>query len=368
MPGGAGAALGGATTGGYAGTSAAQGGASGSAAVDVPSQRCEMAVGDWCEELFAGDSLRSYFIALNGKGNVILAGQSGDDLVAAEYTPGGQILWSHTFGTDEYDFAEGLAIDADDNIVVGGSITQIDNDGTQPIVTKLSPQGRVLWQREPGGSLRSTGLTLDASGNAILVTQTPDVVAYSPEGDLLWKWASDKIPGAGSPLIDASGNILLVTSNGTNETLTKLSPTGAWLSDTPFDAADPSPGAGVLDQNGELLFVSLNNDNTRTLWRYSLTKDLVWKVALTKDLYTADNLALDAHRNIFIVGMANDFGEPYYDSYLAKYDPDGNLLWGMALGERGGIGARGLAVGADGAVFMCGTSKSGAFVTRFTAP
>lgn len=366
MPGGAPAASGGATRGGDAGTSAAQGGAPGAGTVDVPSQPCGMAVGDWCQELFPGQSLRNYFIALNGRGNVILVGQSADDLVAAEYTPGGQILWSHTFGTDGYDYAEALAIDADDNIFVGGSTTERDTDETQPILTKLSPQGRVLWQGKPGGPLRSSGLALDANGNGIFVTQTPEVVEYSSEGDLLWRWPPSK-PGTGSPLVDASGNILFVTSDGTNQMLTKLSPNGAWISDTPFDAADPSPDRGLLDQNGELLFLSLEGI-TRVLWRYSPTKDLIWKVDLTKDLYTADNLALDAHRNIFIVGMANDFGESYYDSYLAKYDPDGNLLWGTALGERGGPDSRGLAVAADGAVFLCGTSERGAFVTRFTPP
>ena len=104
------------------------------------------------------------------------------------------------------------------------------------------------------------------------------------------------------------------------------------------------------------------------LWRFSRATGVIWTTKLTDRLLTADQIALDARGRIFIVGMASDSGKPSYDSYLAQYDPDGELLWGQASGERGGAAARSLVVSRDGKVYITGGSASGAFVMGVSPP
>jgi outer membrane protein assembly factor BamB len=103
-------------------------------------------------------------------------------------------------------------------------------------------------------------------------------------------------------------------------------------------------------------------------WRYTASGALVWSKPIDKhNLDTADDLAVDATGNIFVVGMANDFGSPYYDTYLAEFAPDGSQVWGKKLGARVGAPQRSVAVSSEGKVFVAGSDgHSGAFLVRLT--
>jgi hypothetical protein len=64
--------------------------------------------------------------------------------------------------------------------------------------------------------------------------------------------------------------------------------------------------------------------------------------------------------------MASDFGEPYYDTFLAKYAPDGARVSGAPLGFRVGATSRDVAASPDGQVFVAGADSlaNSAFVLR----
>jgi len=71
--------------------------------------------------------------------------------------------------------------------------------------------------------------------------------------------------------------------------------------------------------------------------RYSKTGALVWEAALDQNLFDVNDIAVDAHGHVFVIGMANDFGKPYYRAYVAKYSQDGAPLGGQELGVAGGF-------------------------------
>ncbi|MEI9948703.1 MAG: hypothetical protein WDO74_06895 [Pseudomonadota bacterium] len=376
QPGGSGT-LGGASnsSGGAAGSAGSSGqtqagGASNSDPVSTPSKPCTMTAGDWCQELTSGETSNAYLITLNSQDHVILAGQKqGGGLFVAEYAPIGQNAWVHELPAGDADFVEGLTTDGNDNIFVSGSRYDPITSSIHALIAKLTPEGKVLWLREPGGLLRSTGLAVDANGNAVLATQANEVLKYSPGGDVLWRLTPNGKTGVGHPSVDADGHVLALTANATSAFLTEWSANGDPISDEKLSPVDESPTDLAFDRNGDLLAVRYEAvSRRRILWRYSRASGVVWSTALPDQLFTADQLALDARGRIFIVGMANDFGKPYYDGYLAQYDPDGKLLWGEALGMRGTSSANSLAVSRDGKVYLGGGSASGAFVMRVSPP
>jgi hypothetical protein len=102
--------------------------------------------------------------------------------------------------------------------------------------------------------------------------------------------------------------------------------------------------------------------------RYSAEGELLWSRDVVREQSEATSLEVDSSGNAFIVGKEGDVRLPKrYGTYLAKYDAEGNPLWGEALGLEGGEGARDLAVAHDGAVFVTGDypdAPTGVFIVR----
>ncbi|HEY0469093.1 MAG TPA: PQQ-binding-like beta-propeller repeat protein, partial [Polyangiaceae bacterium] len=262
-----------------------------------------------------------------------------------------------------------LSTDGNDNIFISGSLYNSITGLSHPLIAKLTPEGKLLWLREPGGLYRSVGVAVDANGNAVLVTEANEVLKYSPSGDVLWRLTPKDKTGATHPSVGVAGNILALTANTTSAFLTEWSANGDPISDEKLCPVDESPTDLAFDRTGDLLAVRYEAvTRRRILWRFSRASGVLWSTSLTDQLFTADRVALDARGRIFIVGMANDFGKPYYDSYLAQYDPDGKLLWGEALRARGNSSANSLLVSRDGKVFIAGGSVAGAFVMRVSPP
>jgi hypothetical protein len=148
--------------------------------------------------------------------------------------------------------------------------------------------------------------------------------------------------------IDASGNSYV---------------TGFYEGDTDFD---PSPATAI---------VPLGSPNTTEgfLAKYDRDGNFVWAFGLTATgagSYTGGSgysIALDASGNVLFSGAfmgTVDFdpgpGTSSFtslgdrDAFIAKYDPDGNLIWARVLGSTGSEYGTGLAVDNGNNVILCG--------------
>ena len=346
------------------------GGASHSDPTSNLSQPCRMPAGDWCQELDSGQTVNPYLITLNSQDHVIVAGRWGEGgLVVADYTPSGQNVWVRQIPASDADFAEGLTTDGNDNIFIAGSVDDRVTSLSQPLIAKLTPEGNLVWLRKLGGLFHSAGVAVDGNDNAVLSTGANELLKVSPNGDVLWRLTPKDKTGVGRPSVNAAGNILALTGNGTSTFLTEWSTNGDPISDKQLGSADQSPDNLAFDSNGELLFVRYDRaTGRRLLWRFSRATGVLWTTTLGDQLFTADQLVLDAQGNIFIAGMANDFGKSYFDTYLAQYDRNGKLLWGEPLNERGTAAPSSLAVSRDGKLYIAGGAITGAFVMRVSPP
>src|SRR4051812_12807464 len=102
----------------------------------------------------------------------------------------------------------------------------------------------------------------------------------------------------------------------------------------------------ALDPNGNVVVLSVDSNNQRRLGHYFTNNGArLWsQVVDVQHFSTVEDVAVDDAGNDFVVGMANDFGKPYYDTYVAAYGPSGDQAWGTALGYRAGSSARSVAV------------------------
>jgi PKD repeat protein len=135
-------------------------------------------------------------IAIDGSGNVIVAGFAGPnvdfgggelptagsyDVFVAKYAGSdGHYLWAKRFGgpTDEYPWA--IALDASGNVLVTGEFTGTVNFGGGPLISAgdrdvfvakyAGADGGHLWSRRSGAALMDVGngIDTDASGNVFV--------------------------------------------------------------------------------------------------------------------------------------------------------------------------------------------------------
>lgn len=146
----------------------------------------------------AGGNDSAEAVALDSQGNVVVAGTSwgGDandfDIVVLKYSPTGVPLWNQRYnGIGVWDEARSLAIDAGNNVLVGG-FTQ----GYWALL-KFSSAGNTVWSvLEPAGTGEIADLAIDGAGNIFAVGsedfgQEPfrydfGVAKYSAGGSRLW--------------------------------------------------------------------------------------------------------------------------------------------------------------------------------------
>ena len=196
--------------------------------------------------IIAGSTLSSDFPVTPGAFDETLNDRySKGDAFVAKLSPEGEVLWSTYLGAGGEDRAEGVAVDADDNVyVVGVTLSwdfpvqgdegQIYAGGYEAFLAKLSPAGELLWARFIGGSKFDYGRAVcAAAADGVVVcgnTASPDfpvlgagwtgspgdqdvfVMHVSSEGTAVWSLVvagtGEDIPYAIAP---APGGELVVT-------------------------------------------------------------------------------------------------------------------------------------------------------------
>lgn len=286
--------------------------------------------GGSASEKFASD--RAVSIAWNSRGDVIVGGQFegtpsfGDfnlpgfgeqDIFLLACNQKLEFRWARQFGSVYgNDYLTGIALDQADNIIVTGGLFDQATFGKMKInaygkadkgegdafVAKLDPAGDLLWLRHFGG----------------------DMIPHKQTGTNLGK----------SVAVDPSGNVIA---------------TGMYIG-TPGTGNITLPAGGP---NEDLYLV-----------KYSAKGIQQWIETATCDYNIAANsVATDAAGNIYLTGYFghhNYGGSAYFDHielksyggrdiFIAKYTPNGKLLWARQAGSPNTDGRDyGSSVAADG--------------------
>ncbi len=187
-------------------------------------------------------------------------------------------LWSYSYGDTFCDFAEGLSLDGEGNIIMTGRAIRADFGGGPlemgMFLAKLDAEANHIWS-----------------------------YCY---GDSFW-------PSSTGIAVDRDNNIII---------------TGSFENQVDF-------GGGVMTSDTFSIFLAKFDRDANHIWSQSFEGYFYWSEA-------ACAVCVDGSDNIYITGMYSDtlnFGgamltTPWdHDVYLAKFDPDGNHLWSRSFGD-----------------------------------
>jgi hypothetical protein len=355
-----------------------------------------------------------YVMAADSGGNVIVAGSSwsgtSSGYATIKYSGAGMALWTNRYNGpgNSYDYANGLAVDTKDNVFVTGS--SIGSSGNYDYATiKYSSAGVPLWTNRydgPGNSNDyANALAVDASGD-VFVTGSATVstnghsdyatIKYSGAGVALWTNLYNG-PGNGDDQalaagVDSSGNVFVTgKSVGINDNLDyatiKYSSagvplwtrryTGPYFIDMASTLAVDAGGNVIvtgesLEYSGSFAFATV---------KYSGAGVMLWAnryndPSIGTDLATS--IALDAGGNVFVSGSSSGTGTGQ-DYTTIALSSAGVSLWtnhyngpgngqdfpGISIRYPTLVTRQALAVGADGSVYVTGSSDAGSRGTAF---
>ena len=349
----------------------------------------------------------------NETNQAILTSVGGADIFVAKVDPDGALLWARQAGGVSADNGDGIAVDGSGNSYVTGSfegtatfgpdeanVTPLTSTGeTDIFVAKVDPDGALLWAKQAGGASADNGygIGLDGSGSGYVTGQFQGAATFGPGetlqtvltstvgtdifvakidagGALLWvEQADGTLFESGQPIaVDGGGNsyvagLVLAGSSaddffgGSFDGSAALDAAAATVT-APTSAGSQAIGAAqtsVLNGAGFYDTYMAMYDTNGVLLR-------------TTGAWTAieigTDIAVDGRGNSYVTGVfagAATFGRGAanettltsagnFDTFVAKYDAAGVLLWARRSGGGTYDGSQGIAVDESGNSYVIG--------------
>ena len=251
-------------------------------------------------------------IDIDGNGTNDLTSDGGEDSYVAKFDSNGKFQWAQNIGSSSNDRGLGIATDSDGNVLATGYFSgsiDIDGNGTDDLtsnggqdsyIAKFDRDGNFLWAQNIGGSNGDKGhsIAADRDGNVL------------PTG-----YFRDSIDIDGNDIND-------LTSNGQRDSY-----------------------VAKFDKNGNFLWAQniggVGDENGRGITTHS--DGNVW---ITGYFDAAIDIDGDANNDLSTNGSS--------DSYIAKFDIDGNFQWAKNIGGSNGDRGTGIATDKDGNVLATG--------------
>lgn len=309
--------------------------------------------------------LAGEFLDTTQFGQKMLISSGGTDIFLVKNMEDGTPVWANRIGGGDYDYVQKVIADADGNIIIAGYFyggTLIGPDhytsyGSQDIfVAKYNAEGNYLWSYRAGGQSADyiMGLALDADQNIVITgyyydemyfgettltaSSSSDIylAKFNPGGDLLWTVSAGGSSSDQSRSVscDPEGNILIsgsfyydVTLGDT--TLSTINPVGVFIARYMPD--------GQLDRAFQL-------DGTY------LSTEVYVATGQAGNFYISGNFSemLVFGSKIFEAGEFNQ------DIYVAKYDASCDLEWARHAYSAASDQVMGIDVGQDDNLYLTG--------------
>lgn len=283
-------------------------------------------------------------IAYDHQGGVVVSGSTtgsiggpylgSTDAFLGKMDANGQELYFRQFGTSGYDTANDIATDHNGNIYVASG-----EGSCYACLRKYDAEGNLQWLQQfgsPAGAM-ANGVAADAIGNVWITGQTDgslDGPSFGGRDAFIRKY-------------DAEGNLQWGRQLGT--TLWDVSVAVA---------ADPFGNAYITGFNFPGLFSPTDSQNYFVA-KLDATGNVLWTQQQGGPLLDqATELTTDTVGNVYVVGSTrSQLGSVQYgsgDIFVAKYAPDGTLLWTQQYGTSLNEFGFGIQVDAVGNIFVGG--------------
>jgi hypothetical protein len=367
----------------------------------------------WASANSGTGSMGESFVAVDGAGNIYLAGYfsgtinfagTGDgglgsltsagasDIFIAKFSPAGVPQWSKRFGDASTQYIWALAVDVAGNLFVtgefGGTLELAGSDGGagtlvaanadyySGFVAKFDTSGDYQWGLAFGNGLASTvgsGIAVDNLGGVAITGNFRSGVSFSRAGD----GGTDTLTSAGSDDVlvakfGVDGTYLWSRQFGDHEpqdgqaiaadAAGNLYVTGYYFGTVTFPDADGGSTSWVAPSaaNSESVFLVKLDPDGDSLWSKGYGAQSVQgtqTVAVTPagDVYAAHS----GDGNVDFAGPADAgpnvlVGQGLDDIFVAKFDTNGNYAWGHQYGDAANQTISALAVDGAGGVVLTG--------------
>ncbi|MDC0666250.1 SBBP repeat-containing protein [Nannocystis radixulma] len=182
-------------------------------------------------------------------------------------------------------------------------------------------------------------------------------------------------------------------AGGQDAMLEKFDSSGSRVWGTYFGGSDTEQGYGIcIDEAGDIYIVgstestgiatsgahdeTLNSNQDAFLAKFDPDGDLVWATYFggSDGNTSSRDCAIDGDGNVYIIGSTeasvgianvgwdNSFAGDQ-DGFLAKFDPDGDILWATYFGGAEGESVQSVAIDSDGNAYICGWTESAGLAT-----
>jgi len=283
------------------------------------------------------------------------------------------LLWGVRYDQSSVDVARAVAVDSQDNVIVTGRCRL----GWDHFCTvKFDPQGRVLWAREyaRGTGERASGVAVDSRDNVIVAGYSVmsgyiyHLIKYDPTGRELWSriYSGGEFGRACAVAVDPQDNIIVTGLSDSDFYTLKYSPDGRPLWARRLDGGGTEEAAAVaVDSRGNIVIAGGSNRLRRSgrggdyyVAKLDPQGNVLWEWDYDgggRDV--ARGVAVDARDNIIITGYSERNRD--YDYYTIKLDPRGRRLWARRLDRSGRDLALAVAADRSANVIVAGTVAQG---------
>ncbi len=305
------------------------------------------------------------------------------------------MTWMQTGFFNQRDGADGVAVDSNDQIYVAGETGPIYGSGVsgpEPgFVAKYNPAGTQQWLApaySTGVAEQPHGVVVDSSNNVYMAGDTyryPGgtngfLVKYDSSGNRLWEahvglpnpnnvFNSDlAVDFIGNVYVSGSTNGFIVPGNVSHPTdgyIIKYASDGSetWRKEFP-DALGDFTNAISIDSSENIFvtgmrasvdtYIAKLDPNGNVLWR--ITPNLSVVGGRHTELYDS---VLDSAGDLYVVGSTNSYYDNAYgyvatDGVVAKYDTNGVLLWQRQIAMRTFDDLTHVTLDASGNVYVAG--------------
>lgn len=331
-------------------------------------------------------------VAVGAEDEIILAGsvgtaQSDSDVLLLAYDTDGSLLWNevHAFGDDSS--AWGVALDGDGNIGIAG-----EESSNQLVAAMFDPEGELLWSEllaDVGGAdIGGQGAAFDESGDLYVVGQvyvgSYDVAVrrYSETGTLVWAESYDGGLNDTGRGIAIAGDALFVVGG----TFASASDSNGWIRRYDLDGspdwtrefagddeASDQTWAVAVDPTGNVVATGFSSPDgvAAQAWLRKYDMDGAEQWTVLYDLDPTGNagtgVAVDDAGQIALVGVSNFES---LEAFVAKHGPDGTQLWidyphEGAVQPQGSVPLKGVAIDSQSNIIVAGSLDGDVWVRKY---
>lgn len=301
-------------------------------------------------------------IALDSESNVIVSGyvypKDGSSNHVSGFvfkaTASGSVQWFRFIDcrtSSGQDIVHHVQVDSNDDIILGGKITQDDTNQNFAFIAKLPGDGSGLGEYTDGSTYRIFYREGD------FTTNSSSINAMDSNG-------GDFSANTNVASMESANNVLSDATSTTNPTYitAKETTSGYWLAHKSWDGTGSTTSNitflsnlindVAVDNLGDVIAVGQVETASNTRDAYAIKYDSTGNVLWEKRFAGTDNeifegVEVDSNNNIYITGSDfNTAGGDYITTTL-KLNPDGDVLWDVERGVDGNLLDKAIAITID---------------------